>query len=64
MFMLTLITNYDQNYRKKGLKFCKDRFDRALELRQFKNDSTQSKNFLVLKLPPLFIHNIGDEKAW
>ena len=32
-----------------------------LELRQYKNDSTQSKNFLVLKLQRFFTIHIGDK---
>ena len=29
---------------------------------QYKNDATQLKNFLGLKLPPFFLHRVGDEK--
>ena len=34
-----------------------------LEQRQYKNDSTQSKIFLVLKLPRFFTSHIGNWKA-
>ena len=29
---------------------------------QYKNDATQLKNFLDLKLPPFFLHRVGDGK--
>ena len=29
---------------------------------QYKNDATQLKNFLRLKLPPFFLHRVGDVK--
>ena len=29
---------------------------------QYKNDATQLENFLGLKLPPFFLHRVGDEK--
>ena len=29
---------------------------------QYKNDATQLKNFLRLKLPPFFLHHVGDVK--
>ena len=37
-------------------------YEFVLELRQYKNDSIQSKKILVLKFP-LFFHCVGDEKA-
>ena len=30
---------------------------------QYKNDATQLKNFLGLKLPPFFLHRVGDKKT-
>ena len=33
------------------------------ELRQYKNDSTQSRNFLVLKLTRFFVTYVANEKA-
>ena len=35
----------------------------SLELRQYKNSSTQSRNFLVLKLPRFFVTNVVSEKG-
>ena len=34
------------------------------EMKFYKNDSIQSKKFLVLKLPRFFPRRIGDEKEW
>ena len=34
----------------------------SLELRQYKNNSTQSKNFPLLKLPRFFTGHTGDKK--
>ena len=35
----------------------------VLELRQYNNDSTEAKNWPVLKLPRFFPHHIGEWKA-
>jgi len=37
---------------------------KRLELRQFKQDSTEPKNRIVLKLPPFFPFCLGEWKAW
>ena len=36
---------------------------KSLELRQYRSDSNQSKNFPVLKLPRFFSISVGDEKS-
>ena len=43
---------------------CKNLLNKNLFLKhsQYKNDATQLKNFLGLKLPPFFLHRVCDGK--
>ena len=42
--------------------FIQDIFIWTLKHSQYKNDATQLKNFYCLKLPPFFLHRVGDGK--
>ena len=56
----------ESNWSKKGNNTgSKPHWYKALRLKhsQYKNDATQLKNFLGLKLPPSFLHRVGDEKG-